>query len=789
MSINTPKGQQLFGSIETQGMSLKEYLFLFRRGHRLIILSVVLIALIAIYYTFTVNPVYKASSTILIVGPERVETMFGMGGQAEISNMNEMLKSRSVAMGVVEELWNSEYRNQLEIFGTRVYRPKGERVRRMYREIISFGRYDPLNDIPAEYNEPYSREIGGRYVRHMQARIRVSRKPDTELLDITCTSPFKGEAALLANTFAEVFRKLDREWKAEESFNTRSFLEDQIKIKEAELKAAEDTLEAFQEKEKIFSIESSAANILDKAVEIEAILVESQAEVNIKTREQEYIQSRLSEEEKSLVDQLQSSINSRLLALRVEIGKQEAELIRSVGLYGPEHDAVKTQQSKIDQLKRNLDTETEALISQGLSVVDPLKYREDLISQLFVPSAEISSLEARVSEYERVLDQYNEKLNQLPSRQLQFSRLLRDREVLSEIYGFMRQKLEESSISVASESGAVRIIDRAIAPSGASSPDHVRNIILGLILGLGLGVGIVLLREMLDTTVRSIDYIERLGLTLLGVIPKVGQQYISRKKGRLADTSAKNTDSIGTLRKGTRESGQQLRWRLITREDPKSPVSEAYRMIRTNIMYSQAGDKIKSIIVSSPGPGEGKSTTITNLAITFANLGKKTLLVDTDLRKPVIHSIFEFSKEPGLTHYLTGQENDYTKLLHKTEIENLYVISSGITPPNPSELLGSSRMDELILALEEEYDIVLFDSPPIVAVTDAVMVSRKIKSFVLVVKAGQTSKETLQRAKQALEGIETPLSGVVLNGVTKDNSSDTSYYYYQNYYQYYGDNS
>ena len=155
----------------------------------------------------------------------------------------------------------------------------------------------------------------------------------------------------------------------------------------------------------------------------------------------------------------------------------------------------------------------------------------------------------------------------------------------------------------------------------------------------------------------------------------------------------------------------------------------------------------------------------------------------------MIHSIFEFSKEPGLTHYLTGQENDYTKLLHKTEIENLYVISSGITPPNPSELLGSSRMDELILALEEEYDIVLFDSPPIVAVTDAVMVSRKIKSFVLVVKAGQTSKETLQRAKQALEGIETPLSGVVLNGVTKDNSSDTSYYYYQNYYQYYGDNS
>ena len=144
-----------------------------------------------------------------------------------------------------------------------------------------------------------------------------------------------------------------------------------------------------------------------------------------------------------------------------------------------------------------------------------------------------------------------------------------------------------------------------------------------------------------------------------------------------------------------------LQSRLITHENPKSPISEAYRSLRTSLLYTSADSDIKSMIISSTGPGEGKTTTIANLAITYANLGKKTLLVDTDLRRPVVHKVLDLDKEPGITDYLSGANNDFNTIVQKTEIENLFAVPSGIIPPNPSELLGSQRMTILLRTLEK----------------------------------------------------------------------------------------
>ena len=199
------------------------------------------------------------------------------------------------------------------------------------------------------------------------------------------------------------------------------------------------------------------------------------------------------------------------------------------------------------------------------------------------------------------------------------------------------------------------------------------------------------------------------------------------------------------------------------------------------------GDKkIKSILVSSAGPGEGKTTTVANLAITFANLGKNTLLVDTDLRRPVIHSVFEVKRDPGVTSYLSGQNDDYKELLQDANIDNLSLITSGNIPPNPSELLGSGRMLNLVNELERDYDIVLFDSPPLVAVTDANMISKEIDSILLVIKAGQTDKKAFHHTIMNLNNIEAPLDGIVMNAVTsKSNYGSYYYYYYHQYYHYY----
>ena len=175
--------------------------------------------------------------------------------------------------------------------------------------------------------------------------------------------------------------------------------------------------------------------------------------------------------------------------------------------------------------------------------------------------------------------------------------------------------------------------------------------------------------------------------------------------------------------------------------------------------------------MSSAGPGEGKTTTVANLAITFANLGKKTLLVDTDLRRPVVHSVFNVKREPGVTNYLSGLTDDYLPLVKKSEIENLSILTSGLIPPNPSEILGTKRMSTLVKKLESDWDMVLFDSPPLVAVTDATMISKEIDSIILVIKAGQTDKKAFHHTMANLNNINAPLDGIVMNAVTSKSNT------------------
>ena len=198
-------------------------------------------------------------------------------------------------------------------------------------------------------------------------------------------------------------------------------------------------------------------------------------------------------------------------------------------------------------------------------------------------------------------------------------------------------------------------------------------------------------------------------------------------------------------------------------------------------MYTK-NKKNNVILVSSPGPGEGKTTTIANLAITYANLGKKTLLVDTDLRKPVLHKVFKLDKTPGLTSFLSGQAS-IEKIIKKSKVDNLDIVSSGITPPNPSELLDSKEMKEFVDSVNKKYDIVLFDSPPLIAVTDASIIFKHVNQFCLVVRAGVTQRGALERVVNLSEQVNFDITGVVMNAMVREHSY--GYGYYSEYYQYY----
>lgn len=223
----------------------------------------------------------------------------------------------------------------------------------------------------------------------------------------------------------------------------------------------------------------------------------------------------------------------------------------------------------------------------------------------------------------------------------------------------------------------------------------------------------------------------------------------------------------------------------ITESDPKAPVSEAYRVLRTNVQFSGIDKKLKTIVVTSSEPMEGKTTTVVNLAISFAQMGSKVLLIDADFRKPKIHKVFFISNGEGLTNFLAAHD-DYNKYIRQSSVQNLSILPSGTIPPNPSELLNSTSMKQFIETVQQEYDLILLDSPPVGSVTDACIISAYVDGTIIVVNSGKVTIQSLKRAVELLNKVNANIIGVVLNNVDRKSSGD--YNYYQYYYSEDGEN-
>lgn len=212
---------------------------------------------------------------------------------------------------------------------------------------------------------------------------------------------------------------------------------------------------------------------------------------------------------------------------------------------------------------------------------------------------------------------------------------------------------------------------------------------------------------------------------------------------------------------------------LITLTDPRSPISEAYRTLRTNLSFYSLDNPLRSLVVTSPAPNEGKSTTIANLAVTIAQSGRRTILVDCDLRRPSLHDLFGLKAEPGFTDLVLADNMELP--LQATGVENLWLLASGAKPPNPADMLGAKKVDQIIARLQEEADMVLFDAPPVMAVTDAAVLGAKVDGVLLVIQAGKTKRDHAERAKETLEKAKVRIVGATLTNAPKD-SAISGYY-------------
>ena len=729
---------------QEQPLQLMDYLRILYRGRWIITFSFIIVFIATLIYTFKTPPTYEAKTTLLIESNNSMEqnlfNLTSLGNQANmLTNQMEILKSRNIAERVVYYLEQSDVKDSISFF-------------------------HPLED---STELTFNDRVG-----ILMSSMDVEPKRDTDILTLTYRAGSPFEAAFIANTIAREFAQQNAETNRLEVTEMRKFIESRLKIKAKELKNSEERLRNFQQKEKIASLDAETTQLVTQLSQTESMLEEAKIELQTKKQLLDNANKRLDERKKALGLNLTEISTPYIQALQQELADVEAKKVIYLSAIKASlepgkniyfDDQLKQFNEKIKALRTQLNKEAKKLVASGM-VSDPLKISEDLVSKIITLTGEIDAAQAKINALQGVLDKYNNRLEQLPDKVLQLARLQRRQQVDEKTYIMLTQKLEEAKIQESAQARNVRIIDKAIKPLIPVKPNKRMNIMLGILLGLGLGVGIAFLIEYLDRSVRKPEDLERMGLNVLATIPQIEIEKAEKNKHNL-------------------DENRKVEARLITHIDPKSPVSEAYRTLRTNLQFSKVEKRLKSILVTSAGPKEGKSTTAANLAITMAQVGNSVALIDADLRRPILHASFGMDKDEGLTNYLAGSLK-YEQLLRTTVIDNLKIITSGVLPPNPSELLATAKMENLLKKLQEEFDIVIIDSPPVIAVTDASILSTRVDGTLLVVYAGQTERDAIKRAITMLTSISTRLLGIVLNGFDVQGIYGSYYYYY--YHHYYG---
>ena len=757
-------------------ISYKEILFLIKSNFKILLLTTLFCLVFGSLYLFIINPTYTSEGSIMIEdGDSTMNSIFDMSLTSDMNyleNEIEILKSRTTSERTINKLLENDLSDDMLFFETKQYNYgwlPGKGIRGILRKIFLLDwERNEIHDIKNTIND----SLFSIYVEKLAENATIRNLRNTDVLKISFKGDSPEEASLIVNTLIEVYQERDQEWANDEMSHLKDFLNDQLRIKEEELHIIEEELKVFQETEHIYSLDENSEILLNQLNKIETDYHTSLANKNILIEKKRYFQSKLTSDEKEFAENVSNTLNTQLIVLRDELSKLEAEYtaVKS-SKDDEEHPAAQKLKKKIELLKKNLNFEINKYIDKGVAISNPIEHRQALMDSLIQIDASIQNFNSKLNEIDTLVKKYESELSSLPSKFLIFSKLQRDRVILDQTYTLMKQKFEESRISEASQLGKVRVVDPAIPIYDSTSPNNKLVLMLSFCLGLFLGLIFILFNEYMDSTIKSIEELEKRGLSVLAVIPSIGsdEKRKKRKKGYRLDLKLNNTDKIER--------------RLLTHEDPKSPISESYRSLRTSLMFREDQESTQTILVSSSGPGEGKTTTVANLAITYANMGKKTILIDADLRKPVVRKMFNLRKNLGLTNYIVDSSIKLSDITFSSPINNLDILPSGVVPPNPSELLDSQRMKELVEKLNTEYDVVLFDSPPLIAVTDAMILKKYCDKFLLVVRASATQKGALDRVLIGFENIQESIHGAVFNGVDEKNSYGSGYYY--NYYQYY----
>ncbi len=587
-------------------------------------------------------------------------------------------------------------------------------------------------------------------ISEIRSNLTITTIPNTRMIEIRFLSPDPSRAAQVVNTLTSTFIQENLKTRYDSIMQASDWLQKQLADLQMKVEVSQEKLVKYQKENDILGIDEKQNIVTVKLDELNKDLTQAQAD-----RIQKEANYKLAQNGSAELNSSQQ--NTLLEKLRTQETDLQTQLAQLSTQFGPSYPKVREVKNQLAQVEASIQQENNKSLARMQRDYQTAMQRERLLRA--------------------ALEEQKAEANKLNQRAIQYNLLKRDVDANRQLYEGLLQKLKEAGMAAGLRSSNIRVIDAARVPTSPATPDIPRNMAIALLIGLTGGVALAFVREALDNTIRTPEHVTQIAaLPSLGIIPS---------SLRLAPKAGNGRPSLALAATAGRSDGIEL----VSHSRPKSEMAEAYRALRTSILLSSLGAPPKIILVTSALPQEGKTTTSINSAIVLAQKGARVLLVDADLRRPGIHQKMGLKPQAGLSTLLAGSDTFDNLVIPSPQLPNLFVLPAGPPPPHPAELLGSDLMKNYLMQWRERFDHILIDTPPVLSVTDAVLLSVEADSVVLVIRSGQTTKEALKRARTILTQVNARMMGVVLNAVDLQ-SPDLHYYYYGTKYggQYYEEN-
>ena len=702
---------------------LLDYVIILRKHQWLVLTFLLTVVTVVTIATFKMKPVYQASARL------------------------EVDKESQTPLRFQDENNYDEYMDTEDYIETQAKILQSETLALQTIRSLDLGRYPEFGG--SGLSLAFAQGSASRRPAILSAflgRLSVRRVPNSRLIEVTFEAQDPQLAATVVNAHLQNFIEQNFRSKYDATTQASTWLSAELEELRMKVEKSEDDRIAYERKNQIWQIDEKQDITTQKLADLSRAVTDAQATV---AQKEALYRMATTADVDALPAIRDNPLIQDLVRRKSDLAQQYSDALNQYGPNFPRVQRMAAQQRELE----------EDLTNARKTVIEGVK-------------EEYETAQSHVAILQEALEKQKTEANDQAEKLVNYHILQHDAEANKQLYDGLLQKLKEAGISAGLRSSNIRVVDPALAPTAPSGPQKTRNISLAFVVGLIGGIGLALFREYLDNTVKSPDDIETLtGLPSLAVVPSLpGVNGHHHRLSRFAREAASQP-----------ASGPRVE--LLSYVQPKSQISEAFRALRTSLLLSQAEHPPQVILVTSALPREGKTTAAVNLGVTFAQLGDRTLLVDSDLRKPGIRRALNLTvgKEVGLSSYLAGVSTlDEVTTPHPT-INNLTALTTGPVPPSPADLLSSHRMREAVAELRKRFKFIVIDSPPIMAATDAVILSALTDGVLLVVRSGDTPKEAFTRTRDLLAAVKCRLLGVVLNAV---DSSAPDYYYSYRYYPY-----